>query len=133
MFLAVCDNAAFRYYNSDFKLLNQLGANLNLYGHMNASYVLIADTSGKRTGPIYEALSDTEAIEVSGQVDGVDYSVRSSGDSSDGIASIIINGEEYAVNAQGLNIVVFDSEQKEVVDSICFNTFMSGHPAMRKR
>ena len=133
VFLAACDNAASEFYNSDYMLLKQLGANQNLFGHYKASYVLVADTSGNRTEPIYEALSDTEAIDITGQVDGVDYTIKSSGNPSDHIASIMINGEEYAVNGQGLNIVVYDSEQKKVVDSICFNTLMLGHPAMRKR
>ena len=37
-------------------------------------------------------------------------------------ASICVNGEEYAVNKRGVNIVVFDMNRQKVVDSVAFDT-----------
>ena len=36
--------------------------------------------------------------------------------------SILINGVDYAVNARGLNIVVYDMEKEYVIDSVAFDT-----------
>ncbi|MCM1243442.1 MAG: hypothetical protein NC314_11425 [Roseburia sp.] len=53
----------------------------------------------------------------------LDYEITSAGyDSSyEGRASIKINDQEYAKNKPGLNIVVYNNERKQVVDSICYN------------
>lgn len=40
-------------------------------------------------------------------------------------ASIIINGNDYAVNARGINIVVYDIDKKEVVDSVRYDAHAS--------
>lgn len=40
----------------------------------------------------------------------------------DGVASITIDGTEYAMNRRGMNIVVYDNEAGEVVDSVAFDT-----------
>ena len=37
-------------------------------------------------------------------------------------ASVIIDGEEYAANGNGINIVVYDLENDKVIDSVSYNT-----------
>lgn len=51
-------------------------------------------------------------------------SVHSQGAGEDGlgVASVIINEREYALNRRGLNIVVYDNELEKVIDSIAFDT-----------
>lgn len=36
---------------------------------------------------------------------------------------IKINGDNYAVNKRGLNIVIYSKKYKKVVDSVCFDTY----------
>ena len=52
------------------------------------------------------------------------YSVVSRGDKDKGgsYSSIVIDGEEKAVNERGLNIVVYDTVRRIVVDSVSFDT-----------
>lgn len=47
-------------------------------------------------------------------------------------AEIIVNGTDYAVNRRGLNIVVWDTIRKELVDSVCFDTHSRIHGCIRK-
>ncbi|MCD7729753.1 MAG: hypothetical protein LUI60_07590 [Clostridia bacterium] len=48
------------------------------------------------------------------------------------LASIQINGKEYAVNGRGINIVVYDNELCQVADSVCFDTFLPEIKCIRK-
>ncbi|MCR5575474.1 MAG: LTA synthase family protein [Oscillospiraceae bacterium] len=130
VFIAACNDASKSLYNNTAALLHQLGANLDLQGHSHASYILIADTSAAGNEPIYEELSK-DSIQIAGEADGVSYDVRSVGADSGCAASIKINGVEWAVNSQGLNIVVFDRTQGRVIDSVCFNTNAPAQPAIR--
>lgn len=52
------------------------------------------------------------------------YALSSSGsaDAHRPMASIVIDGQEFAVNSRGLNIVVYDLYSLQVVDSVCFDT-----------
>lgn len=48
------------------------------------------------------------------------------------LASAKVNGIEYSVNKRGLNFIVFDIENKCLVDSVCFDTFSDEVICMRK-
>lgn len=52
---------------------------------------------------------------------------------SDGNCSkIIIDGSDYSINMRGVNIVVFDTENHIVVDSVAFDHHFSVHDIVRK-
>ncbi len=57
--------------------------------------------------------------------DGSKYEVISGGLYLGNKSSILINGTEYSGNSRGLNIVVYDNELEEVVDSVTFDTHAS--------
>ena len=65
-------------------------------------------------------------IKISGRFRGRNnsFSVVSRGDKDKGgsYSSIVIDGEEKAVNERGLNIVVYDTVRRIVVDSVSFDT-----------
>ena len=46
-------------------------------------------------------------------------------------SSIKIRGKEQSVNSRGINVVVWDLLQNEVVDSVAFDTYGNGN-AKRK-
>lgn len=56
--------------------------------------------------------------------DGTSYHVLSEGLLSGNLASIIINGQEYAMNRRGMNLVVV--EKGEVIDTVVFDTCING-------
>lgn len=79
---------------------------------------------------LYEAFSNqriTEQMTVNQET----VNLVSSGWLSKPLASIEINGTEYAVNGLGLNIVVYDNEFGIVIDSVSFDTFQESRPALR--
>ena len=47
-------------------------------------------------------------------------------------ASVLINGKENAVNARGMNFVVYDKANDKVLDSVCFDTWAERRVASRK-
>ena len=47
-------------------------------------------------------------------------------------ASIKIDGKDYATNLRGLNFVVFDINENQLVDSVAFDTHFQGIPCRRK-
>ena len=40
-----------------------------------------------------------------------------------GLASVIIDGEEYSKNQSGLNIIVYNNQTRKIVDSVWFGTY----------
>lgn len=63
---------------------------------------------------------------------GKDYKVVSSGWSTGAEAQININNVSYAINGNGLNIVIYDAKKDIVLDSVCFNTNKMKKSAIRK-
>jgi len=55
--------------------------------------------------------------------DGLDLSITSAGFLSGNISSIKIDNVEYSLNKRGMNLVVYDLENKRVVDSINVDLF----------
>ena len=55
-----------------------------------------------------------------------DYSVTSGGFDAGSVSSIVVAEKDYALHKRGINIVVYDVEQKKVIDSAVFDTFSSG-------
>ncbi len=53
----------------------------------------------------------------------VKFSIKSENFNVGNTASIISDGNEYAKNSIGLNIVVFDKMTNKMIDSVAFNTY----------
>ena len=53
------------------------------------------------------------------------------GDYSEKLSSILIDGEEYSMMNNGLNIAVYDNDSKKFVDKVCFDTHNPDLPAIR--
>ena len=74
-------------------------------------------------GNIHEGTSE-QALEYSAPFPGdphMHYSIKSAGSGLEGISSIRINGREYSKNLRGLNIVIYDNQLKQVIDSACLD------------
>lgn len=62
---------------------------------------------------------------------GMNIKVASSPYKALNVASIKIDGQEYAVDRRGLNIVIFDPLHKKPIDSVAFDTWHRHIPALR--
>ena len=63
-----------------------------------------------------------EAIMYEGEIDGTPFYLESKTYQYGNLASIRVNGIEYAVNRRGLNIVVYRNSTQEVIDTVAFDT-----------
>ena len=65
-----------------------------------------------------------------GIIQALTYTVESAGiNCEDGaIASIFVNGQEYAKGQRGLNIVVMDNRLGRLIASVCFDTYSEADP-----
>ena len=59
--------------------------------------------------------------------------IISSGLNTGALSSVKIDGKEYSTNMCGLNFVVWDNRTNLVVDSVCFNTSLSGAAGFRNK
>ena len=71
---------------------------------------------------VVEELNRERTIEYSGTIrDGeVYFSIKSAGFAAGEVSSIIIDGVEYSKGLTGFNIVVYDNENRLVIDSVNF-------------
>lgn len=98
--------------------LEKLRLKTDLTGQFGRSYYAVI--SGDE---IIEEISDIK-LEAGGTVMDADisYSVVSAGYDCGCVSSIIIDGKEYSINSRGINIVIYNNETNQVVDTVCFDT-----------
>lgn len=85
------------------------------------SYIAVID-EGKLT---YEEVSEDELTTKYTLDNGNVMKLRSNGDDEENKASMTMDDREYAINGDGLNIVIYDKESELVIDSVSFNTHSS--------
>lgn len=57
---------------------------------------------------------------------GREYAIISGGFDAGSVSSIVVSEEDYALHERGINIVVYDTEQKNVIDTAVFDTHSFG-------
>ena len=118
--ISVRDTAGF-WFNADLqKKMEILGLKENLIKKLMIGYVAVI----KDGVVIYEGEGEN-GIEYESQIDYLTLSIKSRPFKKGNLASIYINGIDYAVNKRGLNIVLFDLIRGNVVDSVVFDTHVS--------
>jgi hypothetical protein len=129
IFIGVKDEAAKFLYNDILTRLSALGLQSSLQAQFNHPYLAVID-KGEVT---YEVLGEDPGIPLSYSgilSDGTEYDVFSKGTWPSpeniwlpGACSIKINGHEYAPNGRGMNFVIYDNIEKQVIDSVSFDTW----------
>ncbi len=130
MILAIMDEGTVSLnYESIFEL-KKFNLEADLKGKSRYAYIAV----GSKNSLVqqYEALSD-KALEANfskGYMLGdyelpFDMKIKSAGFTEGNIASIIIDGIEYSQIRRGMNIVIYDMEINQVIDSINFDTYSS--------
>ncbi|MBR6415497.1 MAG: LicD family protein [Bacteroidales bacterium] len=120
--ISVKDTTGYRLTEEISTELNNIGVINNLVGKHNNSFVSVT----KGGSSLFESLnmikSTFHSFEFNGHVFYVNSKIYSNGNKS----TIAIDDKDYSVNLRGLNIVIFDAKNDEVVDSVCFDTHVAG-------
>lgn len=97
--------------------LKALGLKTNLSGRYRNSYYAVITPDG-----VWEEISDKREVSMSGTAGSAAFEIASAGYLVGNRSSIVIDGVEYSKNVRGMNIVVYDADAGQVVDSIAFDT-----------
>lgn len=118
IFMSVKDDGANVLTEDAKSEMLKLGLETDLTGKFRSSYYAVISN-----GEIIEDVGNIK-LETKGTVLNTDvaYSVTSAGHDCGNISSIIVNGKEYSINSAGLNIVVYNNETNQVIDTVCFDT-----------
>ena len=133
--ISACDDASYSIKEDQRTALDEMGLYKLSYIDFRDSYigmimdgeVILEKGQNGYDEEEAESLSETLMLE-NGDLVTVSSSGYGHGDETK--ASIIINGTEKSVNHRGLNVVVYDYEKHEVLDSTYFDTYEA---ALRER
>ena len=127
VFISAKDDCTANLKDSVVNNLRNIGLQVSLQGKHGCSYLAVVSD-----GQIVEQ-NDLSELWAEGTIrDGkVMYELLSAGSACGNTSSIKIDGTEYSKNGRGLNIVVYNHETKNIVDSVCFCTYEQGCPAVR--
>ena len=109
---------ATRYLREDTKeILRSMGVSEGMMTNKEAGYIGILDS-----GKIVDQKEGYELLEYKNMVGEIKVEAKSGGRLFGNQALTRIDGEEYAPDNTGINIVVYDKDLKRVADSVSFNT-----------
>ncbi|MBR1812175.1 MAG: hypothetical protein IJ766_11115 [Clostridia bacterium] len=126
VFIAAQEEYTSGMADSDYRQLEGLGLKLVRDGNYADAYLAVMQ-DGQAA---YEAVSN-RPITRSMELGDLAISLNSSGWNSVSHSSININGAEYSNQTRGLNIVVYDNESGQVIDSTAFDTFVAEKTAFK--
>ena len=118
--IAVSDSASAAFCDAMAESFQRIGLYVNLQYHHRLGYAAILSDGQV----IFEQLAEnrTDTIYYDTTIGDVSFSVTSAGFDALNLASIKINGVEYALNNRGLNIVIYDKNAEAVIDSFSVDT-----------
>lgn len=124
VFLAVSDDMRNSLTEADIDALRLLGLTADFENmRYQDSYIAVIDSGTV----MYEGTS-THTLTYAGTTSaGVTVNIKSAGWYSGAAAEIILNGTQYAANCRGINLVVYDHESQQVIDSMFFDTWAPEH------
>ena len=124
IFISVCDEASNKLSDNSQNILNSIGFNVNLKDQYGISYYGVMDD-----GKIIAENSSQNGGHINGKLnDNTEFQISSGGSNSEQSASIIISGQEYVQGGRGLNIVVYNKKNKEILSSVFFDTYSEENP-----
>ena len=106
----------------DISALEALGLRTDFAGmERGDSYIALVE----RGEVVYEAASNRKIRREFTLSSGVGVNLESAGYYCGNLCRIYLNDVKYSVGSRGINIVVYDCEAGQVVDSVCFDTHSS--------
>lgn len=121
VFISVKDEASRGLTDSMIMAMQSLGLQFDMRNQFQESYIAVIDNENV----VYETNSD-ELINYEYIIGHKRVALSSAGYLCGNVASIQIEGKEYALNKRGLNIAVYDKKNKIVLDSVSFDTYETG-------
>jgi len=116
------DSASGAFNDTIEEAFRQMGLNESLQGKYRIGYAAVIAGGEVIFERIGTDISDIITHDVT--IEDVSMSLVSAGFEALNLASIQINGTEYALNNRGLNIVTFDTNTGRVIDSVSFDTHL---------
>jgi|GEM_PF-1932076 len=101
-------------------IFQHIGFSEDLEGKYRNSYIGIVESNGKKH---FEKVSSERINHKLYFGDNNIFEITSAGWLDGNVSSIKYNGEEQSKNRIGLNIVIYDKEKREIVDSVNVDTF----------
>lgn len=120
--ISVRDDASANLSSETNDILSDMGLKETLMGSFRASYIAIT----KENKICVERMSTERKIAEEYESNNISIAVTSGGYGIGCTSSILINGKEYSQNYRGINIVLYDAENNEIVDSVAFDTSGNG-------
>ena len=118
--MAVQDEASRSFDDMFNTIFNEIGLKENIQGKWRYGYAAIIDNGNV----LYEQIA-SDPLDLVTQnlvIDGTIIEVESSGYDSLNKAVIKVNGIDYSLDRRGINIVVYDKDTRQVIDSVCLDT-----------
>lgn len=123
VFIAVKDDMAWRLSNAEKNCLREIGLQSDFStDKIRYSFLAVLDNNQV----IYEASSKEGLTYEYTLEDGTEVQIVSCGFYTSSDSSILIENQEYSLNNRGFNIVVYDKEAGQVIDSVTFDTNAGG-------
>lgn len=110
--------------------LEELGIQENLVKALMSGYIAIVKSS---VGILHEKLNHNDVEEYHGEIDGHRFDIISQPYNKGNVCSVKIDDQEYAIGRRGLNIVLFDAENNQVMDSVAFDTHVQNYACSRMK
>lgn len=130
IFIAIKDNAGKNFTYTAVKYWKALGLKTDIDILGWNSYLAIIDNDKV----IYEVAGQREdPSEYCTTFDGIEVKMYSKSYNKGNLASILFDGKECAVNGRGINIVVYDKLNRQICDSVAFDTFLPVIKCSRKQ
>lgn len=116
--MSVKEDASSGIMDNTKKCLIDLGLKAKFIDKYGYGYCAVINSNG-----VDEECSH-DCINMNGTLgkDKLNYAMTSAGYDAGAVSSVVIEGNEYSMNSHGLNIVVYDDDAGEVIDSVCFDT-----------
>ncbi len=118
LFFAATDDIANGLTDEICQMLYALGLEVDFHNMKYSDAYLAVMENGVN---VYEAYSNRKLAYSNYLNNGVGYSLTSSGFQVGAEAEITIDGQNYARNGRGMNVVIYDNEHNLVLDSVSFD------------
>lgn len=119
IFIAGKDEMSDNLSDSTLSILNGMGITSDLKSGYRNGFIAVITPEGIA----YEDMGKGYTLTFEGSYNDIEYSIKSAGYDDEPVASIVINGTEYAANKRGLNFVIVDKETGEVLSVDTFDTY----------
>lgn len=117
IFITCRDECSAGLDDKNVAAMNKLGLQ-DLRNHFRESYIAIIDN-----GSVVEERLESDAISLTYFYQDTEFYLSSGGGAEGIYQSILVNGKEVSKCSRGLNIVVWDKQTNEMMDSVAFDTF----------